>query len=197
MKTAKKVAMSIALGMSLMMSTGCASEEEIRAQVVNEVTEANSQIFKEQEEELIKLRAKNKELNELAYMNGEKVKWLQQAYDELLAKYNAIKPKEVAQKIKTTKDIQGTPHTMQCTWYYEGSNGRNAMGNRARPWTCAAGPGFPLGMQVYVEVPAAPQYSGIYTIEDRGGAVHNGVLDLYSLDGSIPSVGRTKCIVYY
>ena len=198
MKTAKKVAMTIALGLSMIVSTGCASEEEIRTQVVEEVTEANNQIFKEQEEELIKLREKNKELNELAYMNGEKVKWLQKAYDELLEKYNAIKPKEVAQKVNTIEGVKGTPHTFQCTWYNE-FGGSTAIGTSPRPWVCAVDPRvIPLRSKVYVEVPAAPEYSGWYSCEDTGGGIKGNILDLHVLnDGHIPSVGRTKCIVYY
>lgn len=40
--------------------------------------------------------------------------------------------------------------------------------------TIAAGSGLPLGTRVYI-----PAFGGVYVVEDRGGAVGNGIIDIY------------------
>ena len=195
MTQAKKVAITMALITTLSgCVSGCASNEQsIKEKTVNEVVTANEQIFDEQQEEIKRLKEKNKELNDLAYTNGERVKWLQKAYDELLAKYNALKPKENLNE--SVNSAKGVAHRFQCTWYSGGQS--TAIGTRARDGVIAVDPRIiPLRSKVYVEVPAAPEYNGWYIAEDTGGGIKGNIIDIFT-SSHIPSVGRTTCIVYY
>lgn len=51
--------------------------------------------------------------------------------------------------------------------------GITASGEYVRPGTCAAGPSVPFGTQLYIEG------YGYATVTDRGGAIRDGMLDVW------------------
>jgi len=64
--------------------------------------------------------------------------------------------------------------TVSATAYTATGNGTASGTMPEAGRTIAAGSGLPFGTQVYI-----PALGGVYTVEDRGGAVSNGVIDIY------------------
>lgn len=66
--------------------------------------------------------------------------------------------------------------------------GLTYSGARAKQWhTVAAGPDIPLGTKLFIPVLADKPNGGIFTVEDRGGAITNAHLDLY-----VDSLGEAR-----
>lgn len=60
------------------------------------------------------------------------------------------------------------------------SNGTTASGEKATAWyTVAAGSGYPLGTIIYVPSLSGTANGGWFVVQDRGGAISNGNIDLF------------------
>jgi len=64
--------------------------------------------------------------------------------------------------------------TVSATAYTATGNGTASGTMPVAGHTLAAGSGLPFGTQVYI-----PALGGVYVVEDRGGAVSDGVIDIY------------------
>lgn len=83
--------------------------------------------------------------------------------------------------------------------------GVTSSGRKAKPFhTIAAPPDIPIGTKVYI--PELVQFwakrgvsiSGIFTVEDRGGAVKGNIIDIFMEDvGTTRSWGRRSVTVYF
>lgn len=83
--------------------------------------------------------------------------------------------------------------------------GITSSGRKAQPFhTIAASPEIPIGTKVYI--PELVQFwaqrgvsiSGIFTVEDRGGAIKGNIIDIYMEDTSMSrSWGRRSVTVYF
>lgn len=62
--------------------------------------------------------------------------------------------------------------------------GITASGKPVREWyTVAAGPELKFGTQVYIPEFAGKPNKGWFTVEDRGGLIKNGCIDIFMKDG--------------
>ena len=64
--------------------------------------------------------------------------------------------------------------TVSATAYTATGNGTASGPMPAAGRTIAAGSGLPFGTQVYI-----PALGGVYVVEDRGGAISDGIIDIY------------------
>lgn len=112
-------------------------------------------------------------------------------------------------KVEMVSRGEGRPVIMECTaytlreeecgkapgdpWY-----GITASGAHVEPWhTIAASRSIPFGTRIYIPYFADKPNGGIFTVQDRGGAITDGHLDIYmeSYEDAI-QFGRRHLEVY-
>ena len=80
------------------------------------------------------------------------------------------------------------------------TNGITSSGNKAQAWyTVAAGSGYPIGTRIYIPYFKDQPNGGWFVVQDRGGAISNGKLDIYMNSHSEAlSFGRKnlECYIY-
>lgn len=60
------------------------------------------------------------------------------------------------------------------------TDGITASGEKAAPnRTIAASKDIPFGTEICITCPSYPSVNGIYVVEDRGGAIKNGKVDIF------------------
>jgi 3D (Asp-Asp-Asp) domain-containing protein len=76
--------------------------------------------------------------------------------------------------------------------------GVTASGERVKEWyTVAAGPEIPFGTKIYIPYFADKPNGGIFTVQDRGGGIDNGQIDVYIKDyNECMEFGRRELEVY-
>jgi 3D (Asp-Asp-Asp) domain-containing protein len=81
-----------------------------------------------------------------------------------------------------------------------GGNTKTACGATAQPWyTVAAGQGYAIGTIIYIPYFANEPNGGWFIVQDRGGAISNGKLDVYmSSYSECTNFGRRnlECYIY-
>lgn len=81
---------------------------------------------------------------------------------------------------------------------YTATGNNTATGTVPRErWTIAVDPNvIRLGSKVQITVPSMPQYSGIYTAEDTGGAIKGSIVDIFvGSDSEARQFGRRAIII--
>jgi len=83
--------------------------------------------------------------------------------------------------LEVTAYTAGYESTGKHPW--EPGYGITYSGARVEQWrTVAAGPEIPLGTKLFIPALAHRPNGGIFTVEDRGGAISNAHLDMYLED---------------
>lgn len=150
------------------------------------------------------LRQENAELTELSTVQDELIEVQAGLIDELF-----LPPDELPAEKSDRGTDRGAPRIMEMTAYDlsvescgkppgHPEYGITASGKRVQEWhTIAAGPELPFGTQVYIPYFKDKPNSGIFTVDDRGGGVKNGRIDVYmeSYDACM-EFGRQQLEVY-
>lgn len=133
----------------------------------------------------------------------------QQQIDTLTAEITALR-KEFERMDKPDRgEPRGEKRIMEVTAYdlsYQSCQkypddplyGVTASGEYVKEWyTVAAGPEIPFGTQIYIPFFKDKPNSGIFTVQDRGGGIDNGQIDVYIKDyNECMEFGRRKLEVY-
>ena len=202
--------LGILTGGTLSVQSYCDAKKQ---EAIDKAAEASDQIYREDQMridslqiQLEKLQKKYNELNDKAYLDAEKVKWLEDDYNKLLTEYNNLKGvseqsqnTEVSQgkgqNVETIASAQGTAHRFEATAYEPG--GLTAIGDPAEPGVIAVDPNvIPLGTYVYVEFDGRSDLNGVYKASDVGGAVKGNIIDV-CMYGNLSAFGRRGCTVWY
>jgi len=150
------------------------------------------------------LRQENAELTELQTVSDELIQIQAELLDELI-----LPPEELPADKSDRGTNRGECRIMEVTAYDlsvescgkppgHPEYGITASGKRVREWhTIAAGKGIPFGTQVYIPYFKDKPNGGIFTVEDRGGAIKDGRLDVYMESNSeCMEFGRQELEVY-
>lgn len=87
------------------------------------------------------------------------------------------KPKPKAKAAAAVKTISGqaTAYTANC----KGCTGITASGKTVQQGMVAMASWVPLGTKVRITCPSYPSINGVYTVEDRGGAIKGNKVDIF------------------
>lgn len=91
---------------------------------------------------------------------------------------------EMADKVRgITPTVATLNASAYCSCYIccgSSSNGTTASGETATAWyTVAAGSGYPLGTIIYIPSLSETANGGWFVVQDRGGAISNGHIDIF------------------
>lgn len=91
---------------------------------------------------------------------------------------------------------------MECTGYTNKDPGMNGLGitangNKTQEWyTIAADPSIPFGTEIYIPYFADKPNRGIFVVEDRGGSITTGKLDIYFGDPAVDDTALSRALEF-
>ena len=161
------------------LTTAEAAVEKQTKRVAELTTQTTSQ--QEQIEELTskvaELTKTNEDLNKKLSTKTASTQTSQKASTQLSSRSGT----DVARTVVQSDDfLNGATKTTMRVTYYNGPTDTTASGAKVQSWhTIAMGKAYPFGTRVYIPAFKDMPNGGIFVCQDRGGAVHNGVIDIY------------------
>lgn len=150
------------------------------------------------------LQEENTELKELQTVSDELIQVQSEFIDELLLpaeeQVNELSSRGTDRVENRIMEVSAYDLSVESCGKPPGhpEYGITASGKRVQKWhTIAAGPELTFGTQIYIPYFKDMPNGGIFVVEDRGGAIKNGRLDVYIEDNAeCFEFGRRELEVY-